>query len=227
LTTETGPTAGQHETAPKTSSVTSITKGSVATKATRASTAPLPPLPNLASASFADRPLLVRSSLPPEVAARTAPSRLTTVPVILSPFLPELPHETASRQAEPTTTAVAFIQWLQRGLANRELKYNETGALVHFTTEGMALVSPVVFRNFVAEQGEVRSSEADAQALQVQREVIKAGWHLMGPGKVNILRYQVIGRGGEPVGKLSAVVLTQPERWVLPVPPVNPVLKLT
>lgn len=179
----------------------------------------LPPMP-------ADRPLLVRSALP-EMSARTAPpQRLQTMPVIISPFLPELPHETASKKTEPTATAIAFIQWLQQGLSNRELKYNESGAMVHFTAEGMALVSPVVFRCFAADQAPSSDGEADAQALQVQREVIKAGWHLMGPGKVNILKYQVMGRGGVPVGKLSAVVLIRPERWVMPVPPINPVLKL-
>lgn len=183
----------------------------------------LPSLPEVPP----ERPLLVRSALPPTVAARTAPARLETAPVLLNPFLPELPHETAGKRSEPTPTAVAFIEWLQQGLASRELKYNETGAMVHFTPEGMALVSPLVFRTFVAEQQPSSDAEADSQALQVQREVIKAGWHLMGPGKVNILKYQVIGRGGLPVGKLSAVVLTQPDRWVMPVPPANPVLKLT
>ena len=191
-----------------------------AAKATPAEPPALPPMPQ-------DRPLLVRSALPPEVAARAAPARLQTAPVLLNPFLPELPHETAGKQTEPSATAVAFIEWLQQGLANRELKYNETGAVVHFTAEGMALVSPLVFRKFVADQDPATDAEADAQALQVQREVIKAGWHLMGPGKVNILKYQVMGRGGVPVGKLSAVVLTQPDRWVMPVPPVNPVLKLS
>lgn len=179
----------------------------------------LPPLP-------AVRPLLARSGQPPEVLARAAPTQFQTAPVILSPFLPELPHETAGRPSEPTPAAVGFIEWLQQGLSSRALKYNETGALVHFVAEGMALVSPLVFRTYAAETVAASDAQVDAQALQVQREVIKSGWHLMGPGKVNILKYQVMGRGGVPVGKLSAVVLTQPDRWVVPVPPVNPVLKL-
>ncbi|WP_234264900.1 MobH family relaxase [Hydrogenophaga sp. NFH-34] len=193
-----------------------------AAPAAKRDTSTLPSLPALP----ADRPLLVRSGPPPEVLARAAPTQFQTAPVILSPFLPELPHETAGRPSEPTPAAVAFIEWLQQGLSSRALKYNETGALVHFVAEGMALVSPLVFRTYAAETGAASDAQVEAQALQVQREVIKAGWHLMGPGKVNILKYQVIGRGGVPVGKLSAVVLTQPDRWVVPVPPVNPVLKL-
>ena len=64
----------------------------------------------------------------------------------------------------------------------------------------------------------------------MQREVIKAGWHRMtsaqGSGRLNILRYAVLGRGAVAVGKISAVVLTEPDRWVMPVPPANPVLQL-
>jgi hypothetical protein len=147
-------------------------------------------------------------------------------PVVLTPFLPELPHESAGKQVEPTTVAMAFMTWLQQGLASRGLKYNETGAMIHFTAEGIALVSPLVFKAYVADHEAVNDAEAEAKALQVQREVIKAGWHLMGPGKSNILKYQVLGRGGVPVGKLSAVVLIRPERWVMPVPPSNPVLQI-
>lgn len=174
------------------------------------------------------RPLLSRKGCPTTTArtdARPTP-RMQHAPVVLTAFLPELPHETAGKQIEPTSVAMAFLTWLQQGLASHGLKYNETGAMIHFTAEGMALVSPLVFKAFVAEQESVNDSEAESKALQVQREVIKAGWHLMGPGKSNILKYQVLGRGGVPVGKLSAIVLIRPERWVMPVPPSNPVLQI-
>ena len=144
------------------------------------------------------------------------------------PRLPELPQQAAARKEKPSETALSFIQWLQQGLASREIKYNEAGAPVHFTAEGMALVSPLIFKLFASESAS--QAEAEIQAMQVQREVIKAGWHLMtstkGSGRLNILRYEVMGRGGTAVGKLSAVVLIDPDRWVLPVPPSNPVLRL-
>ena len=144
-------------------------------------------------------------------------------PVVLQPFLPELPHEVATRGAEPSQVAIDFVQWLQNGLANRKLAYNESGAKVHFVPEGMALVSPAIFKEYVAAC--LPGEDASSYGLQVQREVIQAGWHLVGPGKVNILSYQVIGRGGGAISKLAAVVLTQPQRWVMPVPPHNVVLK--
>ncbi|MFV0679098.1 MobH family relaxase [Ottowia sp.] len=159
----------------------------------------------------------------PLVMARSVPD-----PVVLMPSLPELPQDATKRKAEPTELALAFIQWLQQGLASRELKYNESGASVHFTGEGLALVSPLIFKLYAREIGP--EADADMTGLQVQREVLKAGWHMMvaakGAGKVNIVRYEVLGRGGTAVAKLSAVVLLDPERFVLPVPPANPVLKL-
>ena len=158
----------------------------------------------------------------------STPGSMATTPVVLTPALPELPHETAAKKKEPSAAAMEFIGWLQLGLASGELKYNESGAPVHFVEEGMALVSPLIFKLYARETGP--EEHADATGMQVQREVIKSGWHRMGigsgGGKVNILRYQVIGRGNATVARLSAVVLVDPDRFVLPVPPANPVLKL-
>lgn len=168
----------------------------------------------------------------PELAPKTQAksqrmfSQASTTPVVLTPSLPELPHEAPVK--EPSEAATAFIQWLQQGLASREIKYNESGAPVHFVEEGMALISPKIFKLYAAQTGP--EEQADAMGMQIQREVIKAGWHRMrqveGGGKVNILRYQIIGKGNVPVASLAAVVLMDPDRFVLPVPPVNPVLKL-
>ena len=71
----------------------------------------------------------------------------------------------------------------------------------------MALVSPLIFKNFAATQ--VPESEIDDHMLLVQREVVKARWHVVGPGNVNILRYRVLGRGGTAAGKLAAVVFKE------------------
>ena len=143
-------------------------------------------------------------------------------PVLLVPELPELPM--AEKRAEPSEAAVAFMQWLQQGLAGRALKYNETGAPVHFVPEGMALISPAIFKLYAEEAG------LGDDPFALQREVIRAGWHRVqklgaGKGQTNILRYEVL-RGGRVVSRLSAVVLADADRWVQPLPPANPVLRL-
>ena len=143
-------------------------------------------------------------------------------PVILTPELPELPM--AEKRAEPSEAAVAFMQWLQQGLAGRAIKYNETGAPVHFVAEGMALISPAIFKLYASEAG------LGDDPFALQREVIRAGWHRVqklgaGKGQTNILRYEVV-RGERVVSRLSAVVLADADRWVQPLPPANPVLRL-
>lgn len=160
----------------------------------------------------------------PRTAARAAPAAaIAQEPVLLLQQLPKLPgNEDDKPPAEPSELAVDFMRWLQKGLVSRELKYNETGAAVHFVPEGMALVSPRIFKDYAAEAGD----DADLRDLstKVQRELIKCGWHLPGPNRTNIVKYAIQGRGGAEVGSLSCVVLVEPGRWVQPVPPSNPAL---
>lgn len=173
----------------------------------------------------------IRANPPgPAVRRMFARSDALSLPVVLQPVLPQLPRANvdACRAAEPSATALAFIAWLQRGLASREIKYNETGAPVHFTAEGMALVSPLIFKLFA--QHDAPDADPEEAGMRIQREVIRAGWHRVvrrkEKGRVNILRYEVVGRSRKPAAHISALVLAEPDRWVLPVPPENPVLKL-
>ena len=132
----------------------------------------------------------------------------------VAPFAvaPRLPAD-----KEPTNLAVAFMEWVQQGLADGTLPYNEAGAPVHFIPQGMALVSPRIFRDFA----EATQESADA----VQQQVIGAGWHVKAPGNSNILHFAVVKRDGSRSGKLSAVVIGQPQRWVNPLPPANACIK--
>ncbi len=57
----------------------------------------------------------------------------------------------------------------------------------------------------------------------IQRQVLRAVWHLRADKGVNIQTYQVM-RGNRPASRLSGVVIPNPARFVDPVPPVNPLL---
>ncbi|HVR48946.1 MAG TPA: MobH family relaxase [Pseudorhodoferax sp.] len=144
--------------------------------------------------------------------------------VLLKPNLPPVRGD-VDTAAKPTALALHFMRWVQTSLVERSIKYNETAAVVHFVPEGMALVSPLIFKLFAEDRGEPGQSVND-YAMQVQRELIRAGWHMAGPGRTNIIRFAVLGRGGAAVGRLAAVVLVDPGRWVQPVPPSNPVLRV-
>ena len=121
-----------------------------------------------------------------------------------------------------------FMAWLQQGLADGTLPVNTAGALVHFVPEGMLLVSPRIFREFAMRFGEDGHCAAPAAGdpdvgKSIQRQFLRAGWHRRAEKGVNMLSYQVI-RGERAVSQLSGVVIPNPERFVRPLPAINPVL---
>jgi hypothetical protein len=141
---------------------------------------------------------------------------------------PRVPVELRFRG--PSPEADRFMDWLQVGLADGSLPFNEQGAVVHFVPEGMLLVSPRIFRDYAMQCGEHTRRDPAAFAERhtefgkaIQLQVLHAGWHVRGRKRSNTLSYQVM-RGDDPVSRLSGVVIRNPERFVTPVPPVNPVL---
>lgn len=140
------------------------------------------------------------------------PNKPTPVTAPVAPYA-VAPRIRSRTVAEPTRLAIAFMEWVQHGLAGGSLTYNEPGSPVHFIAGGMALVSPRIFRDY--------AQQAGAEGNTVQQEVIAAGWHVKGAGNSNILHFAVVKRDGARAGKLSAVVIAEPIRWVTPLPPVN------
>ena len=124
--------------------------------------------------------------------------------------------------------ALRFMGWVQGGLASGRMRFNESGALVHFVPEGMLLVSPRIFREFAKVHGEdgtgtAAAGEAAQPGKAIQRQLLRAAWHVQADKGINILTYRVV-RGGRPISQLSGVVIGDPARFVNPVPPANPVL---
>lgn len=155
---------------------------------------------------------------------RAAASESMPQAVLLRPNLPKIPNG-ARKQPKASDAALEFMRWVQTSLVNRSIKYNESGAVVHFVPQGMALVSPLIFKLF-AESCVGADGPADEIAMQVQKDVIRTGWHMAGPNRTNIIKFTVHGRGDAVVGKLAAVVLCEPGNWVQPVPPSNPALRV-
>lgn len=165
--------------------------------------------------------------------ARTAPAipvATVAAPMLRSaaPAWPGPARITSQAGEGAAEAALRFMCWMQEGLASGRLRFNESGALVHFVPEGMLLVSPRVFREFAKAHGEDGKGTASAEeAAQpgkgIQRQVLRAAWHVRADKGVNILTYHVV-RGSRTISQLSGVVIEQPERFVNPVPPANPVL---
>ena len=163
-------------------------------------------------------------------AQQAAPTSIDAIqPVRVARKLPSLSDKAAAAHTiEISEAAGHFMQWLLEGLRAGDMAYNQTRALVHFTPEGMALVSPIIFKEYARQTGP--DETASKRGLAIQRELIKANLHRSetspGKGRSNIMRYEVIGRGDTVKATLSAIVLADPAMWIAEVPPPNPALRL-
>jgi hypothetical protein len=132
---------------------------------------------------------------------------------------PEFLDAVQTDAAEP---ARRFMEWVRRGIADGTLPVNTRGALVHGVEEGLLLVSPGIFRAYVQHDGAGSGEKRDA-AKRLQREFLRAGWHLRADCGVNLLGY-AWKQDGRPDSRIHGVVIVDPRRFVHPVPPINPAL---
>lgn len=128
--------------------------------------------------------------------------------------------------------ACHFMDWVATGIRNGTLRINQSGAPVHFVKEGMLLVSPRIFREFVRCDEEQSGGAAGIQGTDehtrgkiIQRQVLRAGWHRQSPQGINFLTYGVVAKG-RVVSRLCGVMIAEPEQFVSPIPAPNPVLVL-
>lgn len=134
------------------------------------------------------------------------------------------------RSGPECNAANRFMNWITGGIKDGSIRINEARAPVHFVKEGMLLISPRIFRDFARRYGEdgngtAQSGNVDESRLgkEIQRLVLRAGWHRKTDHGNNIQCYDVI-RNGRPVSGLYGVLITKPQRFVSPVPATNPLL---
>lgn len=133
---------------------------------------------------------------------------------------------------QPRPNAERFMAWVQEGVANGGLPYNESMARVHFVPEGMLLVTPAIFRDFAQAHPEaIEQTPADDGRTpepwkQVQRDFQKSGYPVTadagGAGRSYLIHYNIKGAGGR---QLSVMLVPEPERFFNPVPPPNAMIQ--
>jgi hypothetical protein len=109
--------------------------------------------------------------------------------------------------------------WLRDELAGGSIEINTRTALVHHVPEGLLLVSPGIFRSFLAWQGDDANSQEALKRLQ--RSVLKAGWHLVGADGASVLGYAWT-KNGKATARVHGIVIEHPRRLLDPLPPINP-----
>jgi hypothetical protein len=115
-----------------------------------------------------------------------------------------------------------FMAWVRQGITDGTLPVNVRGALVHGVEDGLLLVSPGIFRAFIRRDGAGQGEPGDA-AKRLQREVLRAGWHLRAEGGVNLHGY-TWKQDGRAVARIHGIVILSPSRFLDSVPAINPAL---
>lgn len=161
------------------------------------------------------------------IAKKKPPLASTLKPIAPAGQSSFVPSSSKSKK-EPSEAALKFMRWVQEGLANGDLPYNRSDAMIHFVEDGMMLVSPLIFRKFAehfGEAGDGKPSEKAGGAIGtgIQRQVTNAGWHkVTGANKSNIQKFIVAGHDGSGKKIISGVVILDPVRFVNPLPDINP-----
>ena len=96
-------------------------------------------------------------------------------------------------------TADEFLAWVVAGLADRSLDYNNPGARVHVVREGVLLVSPGIFKDYVKLHKDIDSWET------VQKKFLKLALHERTEGGLNVHQYRVSGNNNS--AKIMALLL--------------------
>lgn len=178
-----------------------------------------------------------------ELVERSAPGARPNTAVSVLPVAPTLPiasdeetcleltgvvHEAAEPEFLDNLSTAGperprrFMSWVHQGISNGSLPVNARGALVHGVEDGLLLVTPRIFRAFIRHEG-AGQDECNDAAKRLQREVLRAAWHLKAEGGVNFHVY-ACKQDGNPNERVHGIVILAPERFFDPVPTLNPAL---
>lgn len=157
------------------------------------------------------------------------PRRTEASTDLIAPIKPlEQPKSGARPRRDGTPAAKAFMRWVQLGVNSGELKYNETGALVHFVQEGCLLLSPEIFKRFVREHEGVESGEVadlikehgERSFTRLQNEFAKSPWSVRN-GDENLHYYAFTKHAGGVSPTSSFYLIGDPGLFWRPVPEPN------
>jgi len=100
-----------------------------------------------------------------------------------------------------------FFDWIINGLKSGDIRYNNESARVHIVKEGLFLVSPGIFKDFV-----LKHVEIEATWKQVQNKFQKIKKHMKSEQGLNIHNYYVFG--SRKSTKINGYIIADIENYV-------------
>ncbi|TAL56933.1 MAG: relaxase [Pandoraea sp.] len=190
------------------------------------------PAPAAPVADYLDEQDSAASALSPENAMTMSPAP-ETLSAPLAPKPKQAPRAPKLSRAAPGTpsgptprpNAERFLAWIQQGVADGTLPYNDASAPVHFVEAGVLIVSPRAFQMYAERFGpqiEISPTSAVREPWRVlQRDFQRSGYAAKGVGGTFIHYYTVAGPGSK---QLVGYLVPDPGRFFNPVPAANPAL---
>lgn len=157
------------------------------------------------------------AALTPAGTSTLPPARLQAPMAIVGKPLPTAAPDLAER----------FMAWIQCGLADGSIRFNDSSAMVHFVEEGMLLVSPKVVQVFVDRfgadgDGRPATAEQSRPWARLQREFQRSGLPLRNPEVKGSYLFAYATTNSKSDRPVNCYLIPQPERFINPLPAPNP-----
>lgn len=128
---------------------------------------------------------------------------------------------------QPSPAVERFMAWIQNGLADGTLLYNDSSAMVHFVDEGMLLLTPKIIQEFVRQYGPEGDGAANSAAddkvwVKLQREFQRSGYPARNPEIKGSYIFAYATTNSQASRPVNCYLIREPERLVNPIPPANP-----
>lgn len=150
--------------------------------------------------------------------APAAPPAAPTAPV--APAQPRVPQNSlAGDIPQPDEEIERLMAWIQQGVGSGNVSFNRATASVHFVTEGMLLISPKIFREFLQAGGE---AEADATHVKRLQKLLQKSGYVAKNRPNSFLHYYRIMNAKNPERSLvTGYLVPNPRVFFNPVPEAN------
>lgn len=158
--------------------------------------------------------------LPQSSPAPSTASMAPTAPV--SPAQPRLPKNSVTHDMPtPDEDSERLMAWIQRSVADGNLVFNRATAAVHFVKEGMLLISPKIFREFLQASG-VATTEGDATPVKrLQKLLQKSGYVSKNKPNSYLHHYRILNAKNPERSLVTGYLVPNPQDFFNPVPEPN------
>jgi hypothetical protein len=126
----------------------------------------------------------------------------------------------------PALDADAFLAWVRQGIVSGDLPHNSPGAFVHFVPEGMLLITPRVFREYLGTQGvKLDGSTSWGAVKHLQKLLQKSGSVALASKHTYLHVYRAPGAKNPHRDMMTGYLVPNTPTLFNPVPEINLLLE--